>query len=170
MDYEVFLLSRMKEFFDATGDNEQVIALGLQGTGWLITCAAALFAVVVGAFARSHIIFIQEIGLGLALAVIVDATLIRMLLVPASMRLFGCFNWWASTPLRAVWHRIGLNGTDPKAVARMMRASVASQVTQPLRVTVCGIEGNDGASTRFLIDYRHIGRSIDLDRIRDAAC
>ena len=111
MDYEVFLLSRIKEQFDATGDNTQSVATGLQRTGALITSAAVLLAVVVGAFATSKIIFIQEIGVGLALAVIMDATLVRALLVPATMRLLGKWNWWAPAPLRWLWQRIGLHET-----------------------------------------------------------
>ena len=109
MDYEVFLLSRIKERFDELGDNRAAISSGLQRTGWLITSAAMLLAVVVGAFASSKIIFIQEIGVGLAIAVIIDATLVRMLLVPATMRLLGKWNWWAPAPLQALWRRVGLS-------------------------------------------------------------
>ncbi len=109
MDYEVFLLSRVKERFDATGDNRAAIASGMQRTGWLITSAAVLLAVVLGAFGTSRIIFVQEIGIGLAIAVIMDATLVRMLLVPATMRLLGQWNWWAPAPLRAIWRRVGLS-------------------------------------------------------------
>jgi trehalose monomycolate/heme transporter len=108
MDYEVFLLSRIREQFDKTGENREAVALGLQRTGWLITSAALLLAVVVGAFATSKIIFIQELGIGVALAVLVDATLVRGLLLPAMMSLLGAWNWWAPRPLRAVWQRIGL--------------------------------------------------------------
>lgn len=95
MDYEVFLISRIKEEYDTLGDNREAVARGLQHTGWLITSAALLLASVVGAFASSRIIMIQEIGLGLALAVIMDATIIRALLVPAFMRLIGRWNWWS---------------------------------------------------------------------------
>ena len=109
MDYEVFLLSRIKERFDKLGDNRAAVSSGLQRTGWLITSAALLLAVVVGAFSTSKIIFIQEIGVGLAIAVIIDATLVRMLLVPATMRLLGKWNWWAPAPLQALWRRIGLS-------------------------------------------------------------
>jgi RND superfamily putative drug exporter len=109
MDYEVFLLSRIKERFDATGDNRAAIASGIQRTGWLITSAAVLLAVVLGAFGSSHIIFVQEIGIGLAIAVIMDATLVRMLLVPATMRLLGRWNWWAPAPLRAIWQWANLS-------------------------------------------------------------
>lgn len=109
MDYEVFLLSRIKERFDELGDNRAAISSGLQRTGWLITSAAMLLAVVLGAFGSSQIIFIQEIGIGLAIAVIIDATLVRMLLVPATMRLLGRWNWWAPAPLQALWRRVGLS-------------------------------------------------------------
>jgi RND superfamily putative drug exporter len=108
MDYEVFLLSRIKEQFDATGDNRAAVASGLQRTGWLISSAALLFAVVLAAFSTSRIIFIQQIGVGLAIAVVMDATLVRGLLVPATMRLLGRWNWWAPAPLRALWQHIGL--------------------------------------------------------------
>jgi trehalose monomycolate/heme transporter len=115
MDYEVFLLSRIKEQFDATGDNRAAVASGLQGTGRLISSAALLLAVVLAAFSTSRIVFIQQIGIGLAIAVIIDATLVRALLVPATMRLLGRWNWWAPAPLRAIWRRIGLNEGEPPA-------------------------------------------------------
>jgi trehalose monomycolate/heme transporter len=108
MDYEVFLLSRIKEQFDRTGDNREAVAIGLQRTGWLITSAALLLAIVVGAFATSRIIFIQELGLGIALAILVDATLVRALLVPAMMTMLGKWNWWAPRPLRWLWMKVGL--------------------------------------------------------------
>jgi RND superfamily putative drug exporter len=111
MDYEVFLLSRIKERFDQTGNNRLAVSSGLQQTGWLITSAALLLAIVLGAFGTAKIIFIQEIGVGLAIAVIMDATLIRMLLVPATMRLLGNLNWWAPGPLRRLWRRIGFSET-----------------------------------------------------------
>ncbi len=117
MDYEVFLLSRIKERFDATGDNREAVSSGMQQTGRLITSAALLLAVVLLAFGTSKIIFIQEIGIGLAIAVIIDATLVRMLLVPATMRLLGKWNWWAPAPLRAVWQRIGLSESSGAAGA-----------------------------------------------------
>lgn len=108
MDYEVFLLSRIKEQFDRTGDNRESVATGLQRTGWLITSAAFLLAIVVAAFATSHIIFIQEIGVGISLAILIDATIVRGLLVPAMMNLLGKWNWWAPRPLHQLWLRIGL--------------------------------------------------------------
>ncbi len=115
MDYEVFLLSRIKERFDQTGDNRLAVSSGIQRTGWLITSAALLLAIVLGAFGTSKIILVQEIGIGLAIAVIIDATLIRMLLVPATMRLLGNLNWWAPAPLRWLWQRIGLSETESTA-------------------------------------------------------
>jgi RND superfamily putative drug exporter len=112
MDYEVFLLSRIREQYNATGDNRLAVAVGLQRTGRLITSAALLLAVVLGAFATSGIVFIKMIGIGLAIAVIMDATLVRALLVPATMRLLGRLNWWAPRPLGALWRRIGLREVE----------------------------------------------------------
>ncbi len=109
MDYEVFLLSRIKERYDETDDNRAAVSSGMQRTGRLITSLALLMAVVFGAFGTSKIIFIQEIGIGLAIAVIIDATLVRMLLVPATMRLLGKWNWWAPAPLRMIWQWVGLS-------------------------------------------------------------
>ena len=109
MDYEVFLMSRIKEQFDRTGDNRESVAIGLQRTGWLITSAALLLSIVVAAFASSRVLEVQEIGVGLALAVLMDATLVRALLVPAMMNLLGTLNWWAPAPLRFVHRRIGLH-------------------------------------------------------------
>jgi RND superfamily putative drug exporter len=108
MDYEVFLLSRIKEEYDVSGDNTSAVALGLQRTGRLVSAAAGLLALVFLAFLSSDISFIKLLGLGTALAVIVDATLVRGVLVPASMRLMGRANWWAPAPLRRLHDRIGL--------------------------------------------------------------
>lgn len=115
MDYEVFLLSRIREQYDLLHDNREAVAIGLQHTGGLITSAAILLAVVIGAFATSKIIFIQEIGVGVALAVLMDATLIRSLLVPAMMGLLGNTNWWAPRPLQVLWRVIGLRESDGKS-------------------------------------------------------
>jgi RND superfamily putative drug exporter len=109
MDYEVFLLSRIKEEYDRTGDNVASVALGLERTGRIVTAAAALLAVVFLAFATSHVTFIKLFGLGLALAVVLDATLIRAALVPAFMRLAGRANWWAPGPLRRIHARFGIS-------------------------------------------------------------
>lgn len=94
-DYEVFLLSRVQEAYVATGKNEESVAIGLEVTGRIITSAAVVMIVVFGAFAFARLVVIKELGLGLAMAVLVDATLIRVLLVPAAMRLLGAWNWWS---------------------------------------------------------------------------
>ena len=114
MDYEVFLLSRIKEEHDRTGLNEHSVAMGLEKTGRIVTAAAALLAVVFIAFATSGITFIKMFGIGLALAVIMDATLIRGVLVPAFMRLAGEANWWAPAPLRRLYDKIGISDADPE--------------------------------------------------------
>jgi RND superfamily putative drug exporter len=109
MDYEVFLLSRIKEEHDAGAGNVASVAIGLERTGRIVTAAAAILAVVFVAFATSKITFIKMFGVGMALAVIMDATLIRGALVPAFMRLAGNANWWAPGPLRRLYGRIGLS-------------------------------------------------------------
>jgi putative drug exporter of the RND superfamily len=108
MDYEVFLLSRIKEEHDRTGDTVAAVAAGLERTGRIVTTAAALLAIVFIAFATSEVSFLKLFGVGTALAILVDATLIRALLVPAFMRLAGRVNWWAPAPLRRLYARAGL--------------------------------------------------------------
>lgn len=108
MDYSVFLLSRIREEYLATGDTTRAVASGLERTGRLITAAALVVACVLGALATSQLSILKLLGAGLALAVIVDATLVRGLLVPALMRLLGPFNWWAPGPLRRAHRKIGL--------------------------------------------------------------
>nr|WP_069813215.1 MMPL family transporter [Streptomyces sp. TP-A0874] len=115
MDYEVFLLSRIKEEYDRTGDNRLAVAYGLGRTGSLITSAAVLIAIVFLGFVISGIVYLKAIGIGLALAVLMDATLVRGSLVPAFMRLFGRGNWWAPRPLRALHARIGLHESGATA-------------------------------------------------------
>ena len=109
MDYEVFLLSRIKEVHDQTGDNDLAVAVGLQRSGRIITSAAALIVVVFAGFAAGEVLAVKQLGVGLAIAVIVDATLVRMLLVPATMKLLGERNWWAPAPLRRFHDRYGLH-------------------------------------------------------------
>jgi RND superfamily putative drug exporter len=111
MDYEVFLLSRIKEEHDRTGDTVAAVAVGLERTGRIVTTAAALLAIVFVAFATSEVTFLKLFGIGTALAILVDATLIRALLVPAFMRLAGRANWWAPAPLRRLHARVGLAET-----------------------------------------------------------
>jgi RND superfamily putative drug exporter len=105
----VFLLSRIKEEYDRTGDNELSVARGLERTGRIVSAAALLIAVVFIAFATSHVTFIKLFGVGLTLAVLMDAFLIRGTLVPAFMRLAGSWNWWAPAPLRRLHQRIGVS-------------------------------------------------------------
>jgi uncharacterized membrane protein YdfJ with MMPL/SSD domain len=110
-DYGVFLLSRIKEARDAGADDSESVAIGLERTGRIVTAAAVLFAIAIGAFATSQIIFIKENGIGTALAVLIDATIIRALLVPSLMEMLGRWNWWAPKPLRWLHHRFGLSET-----------------------------------------------------------
>jgi uncharacterized membrane protein YdfJ with MMPL/SSD domain len=114
-DYAVFLLSRIKEAHDNGLDTREAVAVGLQRTGRIVTAAALLFAVAIGAFATSQITLIKELGVGTALAVLIDATIIRALLVPSLMGLFGKWNWWAPRPLRRLHRRIGFSETDGDA-------------------------------------------------------
>jgi RND superfamily putative drug exporter len=100
-------LSRIREEWDRTHDNAQAVATGLQRTGRIITSAALLLAVVIGGFAISDIVFIKMIGVGMLVAVLLDATIVRALLVPATMRLLGSANWWAPAPLARWWERHG---------------------------------------------------------------
>jgi RND superfamily putative drug exporter len=113
MDYEVFLLSRIRERYDLTGDNTAAVASGLQRTGGLITSLALLLIIVIGAFSASGITFIKLLGVGMIVALIVDASIVRVLLVPAVMRLLGPANWWAPGPLRRLYARYGLREAGP---------------------------------------------------------
>ena len=112
-DYGVFLLTRIKEAHDAGAPNEEAVALGLERTGRIVTFAALLFVIAIGAFATSQIIFIKQLGVGTALAVLIDATIVRALLVPSLMRLLGDWNWWAPRPLARLHKRIGLSESGP---------------------------------------------------------
>jgi uncharacterized membrane protein YdfJ with MMPL/SSD domain len=112
-DYGVFLLSRIKEARDHGASNADAVSMGLERTGRIVTAAAVLFSIAIGAFATSQIIFIKENGVGTALAVLLDATIVRALLVPSLMELLGAWNWWAPKPLRRLHHRIGLGETAP---------------------------------------------------------
>ncbi|OZV79364.1 hypothetical protein CA850_18455 [Micromonospora echinospora] len=111
-DYEVFLLSRVREEWDRTGDNTASVAAGLQYTGRIITAAALLLIVVVAGFATGGMAYIKLVGVGMIVAIVVDATLVRALLVPASMRLLGRWNWWAPGPLGRVYRRYGLRESE----------------------------------------------------------
>jgi trehalose monomycolate/heme transporter len=128
MDYEVFLLSRIRESYDRTGDNTTAIASGLQRTGGVITSAALLLIIVIGTFSLSSITFIKLLGVGMIVALVLDATLVRLLLVPATMRLLGNANWWAPAPLRRLYARYGIREDDgPDPVASAEPETVAAQ-------------------------------------------
>ena len=116
MDYEVFLLSRIKEVHDETDDSDEAVAVGLQRSGRIITSAALLIVIVFTGFAAGEVLAIKQLGVGLAIAVIIDATIVRMLLVPATMKLLGERNWWAPAPLRRFHERFGLHEA-PSSVA-----------------------------------------------------
>jgi putative drug exporter of the RND superfamily len=117
MDYEVFLLGRIAEEHRRTGDSDLAVERGLQQTGRIVTAAAALIVVVFAGFIAGGFSPIKQIGLGLALAVLVDATLVRMLLLPGVMTLMGRRNWWAPRPLRRLHDRLGLTEEPASASA-----------------------------------------------------
>ena len=108
MDYEVFMLTRMREYWEETHDNTLAVGMGLARTGRVITSAALMIVVVGGAFAFTSIVVTQALGLGLAMAVALDATVVRIMLVPAAMRLFGDWNWWLPGPLERRLPRVAL--------------------------------------------------------------
>lgn len=112
-DYAVFLLSRIKEGYDGGLSNDEAVAIGLQRTGRIVTAAAILFAIAIGAFATSEITLIKQLGVGTAVAVLIDATIIRAFLVPSLMKLLGDWNWWAPGPLRRLHERIGFSEAEP---------------------------------------------------------
>jgi RND superfamily putative drug exporter len=107
-DYAVLVLARIKEYHDQGMDNEASVALGIERTGRVITAAALLLSVVFIAFTTSSIFFMKEVGVGQALAVAIDASIVRALLVPALMRLLGDWNWWAPRSLKRLHERLGL--------------------------------------------------------------
>ena len=109
MDYEVFLLSRIREVWEETGDNDTAVAVGLQRSGRIITSAALLIVIVFLGFAAGEIVPLKQLGVGLALAVIVDATVVRTLLVPATMKLMGRWNWWAPRRATRLLDRLALS-------------------------------------------------------------
>lgn len=130
MDYEVLLVSRMHEEYLRLGDNTAAVASGLARTGRLITGAAAIMFTVFVAFGLAEVVIIKAIGIGLAIAVAIDATIVRSLVVPAVMRLLGDFNWWAPHPLRWMYDRIGIGemGVEPQT-------RPSTEATQELALT-----------------------------------
>ncbi len=117
MDYGVFLISRIKEEYDRTGDHEGAVRAGLTRTGGLITAAAVILAVVMVAIGSSRVTNTKMLGLGIALAVLMDAMVVRSLLVPAVMKLTGKATWWAPAPLRRLHERFGLSEGEPTPAA-----------------------------------------------------
>jgi RND superfamily putative drug exporter len=119
MDYEVFLLSRMKEVWDRTGDNTEAVARGLERSGRIVTSAALIVVVVALSFAFADIVLIKALGIGMAIAIALDATVVRALLVPATMRLLGKWNWWMPDWLeRIVAGRLPAAEADVEAAMR----------------------------------------------------
>ena len=154
-DYAVFLLSRIKEARDGGASDSECVAIGLERTGRIVTAAALLFAIAIGAFATSEIIFIKENGIGTALAVLIDATIIRALLVPSLMELLGKWNWWAPAPLRRLHRRIGISEArddpDPEGARRRHdRRSPLMAPINPGRYTA----NTEGDFVVFLIGMR----------------
>jgi RND superfamily putative drug exporter len=133
MDYEVFLLSRIKEEYDQGTENADAVAVGLQRTGRIVTAAALLLALIYGAFATSGVAVVKALGLGVALAVLVDAFLIRLTLVPAFMRLAGRANWWAPRAVRRLHLRIGIWEAEPLAIL-----DLPGVATRPARAPAAG--------------------------------
>ncbi|HVM07834.1 MAG TPA: MMPL family transporter [Acidimicrobiales bacterium] len=154
MDYEVFLLSRIKEEHDRTGDNERSVAVGLEKTGRIVTAAAALLAVVFLAMGTSGVSFIKLFGLGLTMAVLMDATLIRATLVPAFMRLAGEANWWAPAPLKRIYDRWGFSESDGDEDHDLV---VRKVFTEGYRLNVLEAAAElDGDGLRELLAQEHL--------------
>jgi RND superfamily putative drug exporter len=110
MDYEVFLLARIREEYRRTGDNTEAVGWGLEHTASIITSAAAIMITVFGAFALASLVPIKAMGFGLAIAVLIDATIVRLVLVPATMRLLGDWNWWIPRWLDRILPNVTLEG------------------------------------------------------------
>jgi RND superfamily putative drug exporter len=134
MDYEVFLLSRIKEEHDTGRDTETAVVLGLQRSGRIITAAAGLLAIVFISFVSSGVTNIKQLGVGVAFAVLLDATVVRGLLVPAFMRIAGRANWWAPAPLRAVHARFGLSEAGPPEADRGESGQVDEESTRAVNL------------------------------------
>ncbi|MDF2958887.1 MAG: putative superfamily drug exporter [Paenibacillus sp.] len=117
MDYEVFIMSRIKEEYERTGDNTQAVAAGIQRSGPLVSSAAAILAFTFATYGTGGVVYLKMLGIGMMLAVLVDATLIRAVLVPALMRLAGKANWWAPEPLRRIYERIGASEAETETTS-----------------------------------------------------
>ncbi len=128
MDYEVFLLSRVREEWDRSHDNDRAVAAGVQKTGRIITSAALLLGVVIGAFGTSGIVFMKMLGVGMLVALLIDATVVRALLVPATMKLLGRWNWYAPGPMARWWERHGFREEGAPEPAPTRRAEEPAPV------------------------------------------
>lgn len=128
-DYEVFLLSRVREEWDLSGDNTRSVMVGMQRTGGIITAAALLLIVVVATFTTGGVSFLKLIGIGMTVAILVDATLVRMVLVPATMRILGDANWWAPRPLRRFYATYGIRESAEVPAARGQTATASRTTT-----------------------------------------
>jgi RND superfamily putative drug exporter len=124
MDYELFLLSRIREAYDHTGDTRTSVSVGLEQTGQIITRAALLLVAVMIGFISADMLLVKELGVGMAIAVIVDATVVRALLVPATMQLLGHYNWWAPRRLARWWrsHSFGVDERSPEELEQVEHA------------------------------------------------
>jgi RND superfamily putative drug exporter len=133
MDYEVFLVSRIREYWLKTGktraDNDESVALGLARTGRVVTAAALVMSISFAALIAAQVAFMRMFGVGLTLAVLADATLVRMLLVPAFMHVLGRWNWWAPKPLARLHERIGISESGDDDAPTEKRERVAASVT-----------------------------------------
>ena len=149
MDYEVFVLSRIHEEWLASNrtaaDNTHAVSLGIARTGRIVTAAAALMATVLFAMVSSKVSFMQMFGLGLTLMVLTDATLVRMILVPAFMQMFGRYNWWAPRPLAWVHQRIGLSEAQPE---HELAHRIGQPCRRPIPSTGCGVGVDTGRRPR----------------------
>jgi RND superfamily putative drug exporter len=146
MDYEVLLLSRVREEYERTGHTTHAVAEALESTGRLITGAAAIMAAVFFGFATARSVIIQAVGIGIGLAVVLDATIVRALLVPATMRLLGRWNWWAPAPLATLYRRLGRaerSAEQPPPVDRKRGRSPRSNVDQAAARGSSGAAGTD---------------------------
>jgi RND superfamily putative drug exporter len=131
-DYGVFLLGRIKEAHDSGMDNREAVSTGLARTGAVVTAAAVLLAVAIGAFVTSEVLFIKQIGVGVAIGVLIDALIVRALLVPSLMALLGPWNWWSPKPLRRLHEKIGLDeggGGSPRFAGDHAQGRVAPEVS-----------------------------------------
>lgn len=126
-DYEVFLLSRVREAWEQTGDSTAAVAIGVQRTGRIITAAALVLSVVVAGFATGEVMLIKMLGIGMIVAIVVDATLVRLLLVPATMRLLGRASWWLPGPLARMHRSYGIREADTEPVVETKSSARAAR-------------------------------------------